>query len=140
MPIYLTAQQQQAPILCRAAPRRHTVAARRGAGGHRGGATQTPWSLELQARYWLALLETIEGLNEAATAVADWRAANTVASCSSALAVMADRLASLAPSVHDRVQTIINLSPTLRAAMRQIEARQAQHFMPSGERLEGGAA
>lgn len=57
-------------------------------------------------------------------AVADWRAANTVEN-GVALGVLADHLASLAPGVYDRAQTIVDLSPTLRAAMRQVEARQA---------------
>ena len=98
--------------------------------GHREGRTvivrDTPRSLELQARYWIDLTKAVETLGEAASAVADWRAANSAGSGGTALTVMADHLASLAPTVHERVQTIIDLSPTLRAAMHQVEARQTQ--------------
>ena len=74
----------------------------------------------------LDLIQAVEKLNEAAEAVADWRATNTVAKGGATLAMLADHVASLVPMAHEQLQTIIDLSPTLRAAMRQVEARRAQ--------------
>lgn len=96
---------------------------------------ETPRSLAMQAWYWLGLIETIEGLNDAAAAVAEWRAANTAASGSVALGVLADHLASLAPTVHERAQIVIDMSPTFRTAMRQVEARRKKM-----KTAEGGVA
>jgi hypothetical protein len=89
-------------------------------------AKETPRSLELQAVRWQLVVETVDALTEAASAVQDWRNTHTLTAGSVGLAVIADRLASLVPSLQEHVGTMEDLSPTLRAAMRQIEARKAR--------------
>jgi len=49
--------------------------------------------------------------------------------------MLADHLASLAPTVHERAQIVIDMSPTFRTAMRQVEARRKKM-----KAAEGGVA
>ena len=89
-------------------------------------AKETPYSLELQAARWQDLIETVEGLGEAAAAIEDWRKTHTLMYGSVGLAVAAGHAASLVTTLHARIQTVVDLSPTLRASLRRLEARQAK--------------
>lgn len=88
---------------------------------------ETPYSLELQGRRWQELVDTVEALSEAASAVRDWRNTHALTYGSVGLAVIADRLASLVPALREHIETMADLSPTLRASVRRLEARQAKH-------------
>lgn len=89
-------------------------------------AKETPHSLELQARRWQLLVDTVEDLGEAAAAIRDWRQTHTLMHGSVGLAVVADHAASLVIGLREHVRTIADLSPTLRASLRRLEARQAK--------------
>lgn len=56
----------------------------------------------------------------------DWRQTHTLTHGSVGLAVLADRVAELAPVLRDHVRTMADLSPTLRAALRGLETRQGR--------------
>ena len=89
-------------------------------------AKETPRSLELQAVRWQDLIETVDALGDAAAAIEEWRKAHPAERGGVGLAVVADHAASLVTTLHGHVQTIVDLSPTLRASMRMLEARQAK--------------
>ena len=89
-------------------------------------AKETPRSLALQAEHWQLLVDTAEDLGEAAAAIRDWRQTHTLMQGSVGLAVVADHAATLVAELRSRVQTMATLSPTLRASLRRVEARQAK--------------
>ena len=89
-------------------------------------AKETPRSLALQAEHWQLLVDTAEDLGEAAAAIRDWRQTHTLMHGSVGLAVVADHAATLVAELRSRVRTMATLSPTLRASLRRIEARQAK--------------
>jgi hypothetical protein len=94
--------------------------------GHSVIAKETPYSLELQAVRWQYVVDTVVALGEAASAVHDWRDTHTLTHGSVGLAVIADRLAALVPTLREHVETMADMSPTLRASLRRLEARQAK--------------
>ena len=89
-------------------------------------AKETPRSLVLQAEHWKRLVDTAEDLGEAAAAIHDWRQTHTLMHGSVGLAVVADYAATLVAELREHVRTMATLSPTLRASLRRIEARQAK--------------
>ena len=89
-------------------------------------AKETPRSLALQAEHWQLLVDTAEDLGEAAAAIRDWRQTHTLMHGSVGLAVVADHAATLVAELRSHVRTMTTLSPTLRASLRRVEARQAK--------------
>jgi hypothetical protein len=89
-------------------------------------AKETPHSLELQARRWQLLVDTVEDLGEAAAAIRDWRQTHTLMHGSVGLAVVADHAVTLVGELREHVRTMADLSPTLRVSLRRLEARQAK--------------
>ena len=79
-----------------------------------------------QAELWQGVTVTVDTLGEAASAVRDWRETHTLTHGSVGLAVIADRLASFIPALQEHVETLVDLSPTLRASVHRLEQRQAR--------------
>jgi hypothetical protein len=89
-------------------------------------AKETPRSLALQAERWRDIVGTLAELTEVACAIREWRRANTVEPGMFGLAVLAAHVTTLMPALEHQVAIMEDLSPTLRASMRRLEARQTK--------------
>jgi hypothetical protein len=87
---------------------------------------ETRASREVQAFRWQQLVGTAEALNEVACAIREWRRQNTVTVGHVGLAVAAAHVTTLVPALIQHINSMANLSPTLRASLRALEARQAE--------------
>jgi hypothetical protein len=94
-------------------------------GGRQVIAKETRASREVQALRWQQLVATAEALKEVACAIREWRSQNTVTAGHVGLGVAAAHVTTLVPALIEHINSMANLSPTLRASRRALEARQA---------------
>jgi hypothetical protein len=87
---------------------------------------ETPRSLELQAVRWCDIVDASEALGEAASALQDWHKTHRVLYGDIGLAVLADYMAKLVPTLRGHIATMEDLNPTLRASVRRLAARQVK--------------